>query len=84
MWINYKTNTEFMKDMKHYYANGRDYYYSGIFFIPGFKEGIESIKELDKQYSESNKLDFIQYMGSYNIVIKEAVSYTHLTLPTKA
>ena len=30
MWINYKTNTEFMKDMKHYYANGRDYYYSGI------------------------------------------------------
>lgn len=75
MWINYKTNTEFMKDMKHYYANGRDYYYSGIFFIPGFKEGIESIKELDKQYSESNKLDFIQYMGSYNIVIKEDEEY---------
>lgn len=44
MWINYKTNIESMKDMKHYYANGRDYYYSGIFLSQVSKRGLKVLK----------------------------------------
>lgn len=52
-----------------YEANGIRYYYKGIFFIRGVKEGIASLKVLAEYFNEKNALDFESYMGAFHFVI---------------
>lgn len=51
--------------------NGIHYYVKGTFFMPGFKAGLESIKQFAKIYEDTNCIDFINCMGSFHFVIEK-------------
>lgn len=55
------------------------FYCDGIFFIPGYKEGIESIEQLAKQYINNSTLNFIDFFGAYNFIIQDKNKYVFFT-----
>lgn len=59
--------------------NNINYYVSGIFFIPGFKAGRESLVEFVKRYEAERSIDFINCMGSFSFIIEkedETIAFT--------
>lgn len=63
-----------VKNAENYIKTETDeasYYVNGIFFIPGFKTGEESIMEFARRYENSGNIDFINCMGSFNFIIEK-------------
>lgn len=79
MWIKFGDGSFDFKDFFCYEKDDVACYWNGIFFIPGFKEGADSAAELIKRYKRDGKLDFINFMGSFNFVLKEKEKFTVFT-----
>lgn len=62
-----------------YDLDGVTFYCDGIFFIPGYREGIESIEQLAKQYINNRSLNFIDFFGAYNFIIQDNNKYIFFT-----
>ena len=62
MWYKLKDNTFEFSDYMHFSDGDTDYYCNGIFFIPGFKAGMQSIIEMARMYRQKGAFDFIDYL----------------------
>ena len=79
MWYKLKDNTFEFSDYMHFSDGDTDYYCNGIFFIPGFKAGMQSIIEMARMYRQKGAFDFIEYFGAFVFFIKEKDKCTFFT-----
>ena len=79
MWYKLKDNTFEFSDYMHFFDGDTDYYCNGIFFIPGFKAGMQSIIEMARMYRQKGAFDFIDYFGAFDFFVKEKDKCTFFT-----
>lgn len=79
MWIRFENGSFDFGDFDCYEKDDINCWWKGIFFIPGYKAGKDSVAELVRRYKREEKLDFINFMGSFNFVIKEKEDFIIFT-----
>lgn len=61
----YKTNEYCL-----YEKNDYKVYYKGIFFLRGYRAGIESIRKMLELYMQTGKFEYEKYYGTFSVVVE--------------